>query len=210
MSQEVAGSPQRRYCVTAVSIRSLEDGVTEYRLTLGRWADQLRGVHREVSPLNGHSGAWTIEARKINAPFLSPASCLHSQFGFLSLPTPSTEPMLIRRFLLNHPSSVPCVHSLAPCCYRLPPLVLLNAAFAALTSSPALQALPDCALFGLTWLVLQYSPQSISFFPFVLQNAIQILFSDSTPPLLFFTKTHSSFALEACMLFLRAVISLLL
>lgn len=94
MSHGVAGSP----CVTAVSIRSLKDDVTGYRLALERRARRLQGVHREVSPLNGHSGVWTIEAQEVSAAPLSSASCLHSQFGFLSLPTPSTQPVLIRCF----------------------------------------------------------------------------------------------------------------
>ena len=61
MSHEVAGSP----CVTAVSIRSLKDDVTGYRLALERRACRLQGVHREVSPLHGHSGVWTIEAQEV-------------------------------------------------------------------------------------------------------------------------------------------------
>lgn len=93
MSHEVAGSP----CVTAVSIRSLKDDVTGYRLAVERRARRLQGVHREASPLNGHSGVWATEAQEVSAAPLS-ASCLRSQFGFLSLPTPSTQPVLIRCF----------------------------------------------------------------------------------------------------------------
>ena len=60
-------------------------------------------------------------------------------------------------------------------------------------------------VFGFTWPLLQYLPQLISFFSFVLQNTIQVLFSDSTPPLFSFTKTHSSFAPTRCMRFLWAL-----